>query len=77
MPLPTITLDTFHSLSGNRMTSETIGPMFERLLEEQPLIWEYLASAAKTNQEAALVGLVVYRLLRSATDAKDLEALIG
>ena len=74
--IPEIKLETFHSIIGSGVTPEWLTGYCEKLAREQPTFFNYLATIKQTQGEhAAMVGIMVFRMIESQLEAKELNEL--
>ncbi|MEE9548704.1 MAG: hypothetical protein V3V68_05050 [Nitrosomonadaceae bacterium] len=77
MKLPTVHFDILGPIIEEIDGKEEhwIKNIIARLLESQPVLTAYLAE--QDNEEAALVGLLIYRFLESQCEADEMEEMFG
>lgn len=74
--IPQIKLETMHSILASGLNESWLKTYCDRLLKEQPVLNNYLATAKELfGSHAAMVGIMVYRMIESQMEAQELEDL--
>lgn len=79
MKLPEVSIDILgpiiEEIDGPKADEYWVENMITRLRESQPVLIAYLAEQA--SEEAALVGLLIYRFLESQCEADEMKEMFG
>lgn len=78
MVIPQIKLETLHSILGSGMDDAWLTSYCEKLIREQPMLNNYLVSIRELfGQQAAMTGLMVFKMIESQLEAQELEDLFA
>ncbi len=70
MKLPRVQKGIIDSTIVNIQGEEWLDSVFQRMQKDNPIIATYLLTCRKTNENGALIGLLVYRFLESQLEAE-------